>query len=351
MTNERYGLHAVTGSPPTLLESELREQAGVLAARTETGLDAARAAAAVLARDDVDYLLIAARGTSDNAARYAQYLLGLDAHLPVALAAPWLYEGDSPPSLTHGAVLAISQSGRSPDIAAVVTAGRRQGRPTIAITNDDRSSLAAQADVVVPLLAGDERSVAATKTYLASLHAVVQIATVLSGQDSRRSWFERLPDLVATAVEEQLASRAQFDPLDGASLITVTGRGLQFPTAYETALKVRELSGTPAEAFSPPDLIHGPIAALGARGAFWLVSTEGHQRPDLSAFQRLRQGTSVAVVVSDDRELLAAADVAVTVPPRLPQWLAPFIAVIPGQTAALRLGELRGVDIDHPHGL
>src|SRR5262249_30551883 len=157
------------------LERELREQADVLAARTEPGWEQARAAARALRGSDVRYIVIAARGTSDNAARYAQYLCGVQWRMPVALAAPWLYSGDSPPVLDGGAVLAISQSGRSPDVAAVVAAARDQRRPTVVITNDVGSPLAEQADVVVELLAGDERSVAATKTYLASLHAIAQI--------------------------------------------------------------------------------------------------------------------------------------------------------------------------------
>ena len=162
------------------LESEAREQGEMLAGRTAHGWEQARAAAGLLRRADVDYLVVAARGSSDNAARYAQYLLGLEARLPVALAAPWLYSSAAPPVLARGAVLAISQSGRSPDITGVVTAAREQGRPTIVLTNDPASPLAVGADVVVPLLAGVERSVAATKTYLASLHAIVADRHVLA---------------------------------------------------------------------------------------------------------------------------------------------------------------------------
>jgi glucosamine--fructose-6-phosphate aminotransferase (isomerizing) len=333
------------------LELEIREQAEVLAARAEPGWDRAAQAARLLGASDVDYLVVAGRGTSDNAARYAQYLLGLEAQLPVALAAPWLYEGDSPPVLSRGAVLAISQSGRSPDITAVVTAARIQGRPTVAITNDPQSPLAAAAEIVVPLLAGPEQSVAATKTYLASLHAIAQLATWMSPGAERDTWFERLPAIVAETVDQQLAARARFDPLSGVALLTVVGRALQFPTAHETALKLRELTGIPAEAFSPPDLIHGPIAALSASGALWLISTQSRRQPDLAAFDALRHATSLSVAVSDRPELVAAAEIGIQLPAGLPQWLAPIVAVIPGQAAALRIGELRGVDIDRPHGL
>src|SRR5690242_8938605 len=216
------------------LEVEARQQAEVIDARTEPGWATANRAAEVLNRDDVDYLLVAARGTSDNAARYAQYLLGTVARLPVGLAAPWLYASATPPLLRRGAVLAISQSGRSPDIRSVLAAARAQGRPAIAVTNDVASPLAGEADVVVPLRAGAERSVAATKTYLASLHAIAQIASRLHPRAGDQAWFERLPALVAETTEQQFASRGRFDPLHAASLLTVVSRGLQLATAFET---------------------------------------------------------------------------------------------------------------------
>jgi glucosamine--fructose-6-phosphate aminotransferase (isomerizing) len=341
----------MTSSTPTRLELEAREQGDVLAARAERGWEHAAAAAHVLGRDDVDYLVIAARGTSDNAARYAQYLLGLRARLVVGLAAPWLYSGDRPPRLTRAAVLAISQSGRSPDIVGVLAAARRQGRPTMAITNDPGSPLAAVADVLVPLLAGEEQSVAATKTYLASLHAIAQIGACLDPDPDDADWFGRVPGLVSAMAAAQLAGRSQFDRLGRSALTTVVARGLQLPTAHETALKLRELSAIPAEAFSLPDLLHGPIAALRASGAVWLVSTAGREHPDRAVFDALRADTGTSVAVSDHEDLLAAADIGVRIEPDLPEWLAPMLAVIPAQAAALRLGEITGVSVDHPHGL
>jgi glucosamine--fructose-6-phosphate aminotransferase (isomerizing) len=339
----------------SLLETEIRAQGEMLASRTGAGWETAEAAAALLSRADVDHVVIAARGSSDNAARYAQYLLGTTAGLTVGLAAPWLYAGDAPPRLGRAAVLAISQSGRSPDIVGVLEAARSQRRPAIAVTNDASSPLAAAADLVVPLLAGEERSVAATKTYLASLHALAQIAACLQAQPARErdwlDWFDRLPELVTRTATEQLATRERFDGLAGTSLVTVVGRGLQLPTAFETALKLRELSGIPAEPFSLPDLLHGPVAALTPAGAVWLVSTAGRDQPDLGEFAALRGATGASVAVADDDGLLEAADVAVPVDAGLPEWLAPLVAVIPAQAAALRLGELRGVDLDRPHGL
>jgi glucosamine--fructose-6-phosphate aminotransferase (isomerizing) len=344
----------VSTAEATLLEQEMRSQGDVLAARTPEGRRAAAEAAEVLRGADIDYLVVAARGTSDNAARYAQYLFGSVARLPVALAAPWLFGSENPPLLERAAVLAISQSGGSPDIVGVVEAARAQGRPTIAITNEPGSPLAVAAEVLVPLAAGPERSVAATKTYLASLHALAQIASCLLEPDGaleHEEWFERLPGLVTSVAAEQLATRERFDPLTASSLVTVIGRGLQFPTAFETALKIRELSGIAAEAFSPPDLLHGPIAALDGSGTVWVLSTGGRGAPDRALVGALSAGAGTTVVVSGERDLLELADIAVELPEAVPSWVAPLLAVIPAQAAALRLAELRGIDVDRPPGL
>jgi glucosamine--fructose-6-phosphate aminotransferase (isomerizing) len=334
--------------PTTRLESELLEQGEVLASR----IDASGPAADLLRSSGTDYLLLGGRGSSDNAARYAQYLLGMHAQLSAGLATPWLFAGDfAPPSLRGGAVLAVSQSGGSPDVVALLAAAPKQGRPAIAVTNAPGSPLAATADVVVPLGAGRERSVAATKSYAASLHALAQLALALRPDPDMEDWLARLPELLAGFVEEQLESRAQFDALAESAWLTVIGRGLNYATAHETALKLRELSGTPAEAFSPPDLLHGPVAALGASTGLWVVSAGGGRQLDSALVRPLRDRAGVMVAVSDDEDLLDGADLAVRLPDGLPAWVAPFLAVIPGQVAALRLAELRGVDIDAPHGL
>src|SRR5262249_31679608 len=193
---------------PTRLETELREQGAVLAARAEQGRIAAAAAAELLSESDVEHLVIAARGSSDNAARYGQYLLRLDGGLAVGLAARWLYgHGHRPPRLPGAAVLGISQSGRSRDIVGVLAAARAQNRPTIAITNAPDSPLAEEADVVMPLDVGEERSVAASKTYTASLHALAQLGAALRPGRFSPQIMAILPELVSDLTEAQLDRR------------------------------------------------------------------------------------------------------------------------------------------------
>jgi glucosamine--fructose-6-phosphate aminotransferase (isomerizing) len=345
-------MQAHEGSAPTQLEIELRDQGPALERRAEIGAAAAAQARHILDREDVHVLLVAARGTSDNAARHLQYALGAEARLPVALAAPSLYaDPAAAPLLTGTAVLGISQSGQSPDIVAVLAAARAQGRPTMAITNDTASPLAAQADVVIPLATGEERSVAATKTYIASLHAVHQLLEARHPSAERREWLARLPALVGEVVERQMDARSQFDVLDQARSLTVAGRSLDFAAAHETALKIRELAGLVTEAFSPPDLLHGPIAAVGPSGWFWLVSTRPGNADATELLGAVRALGVPTVVVSTDAALCAGADIPIQLPADLPPWVAAILAVVPGQVAALRLAEVRGVSIDQPHGL
>jgi glutamine---fructose-6-phosphate transaminase (isomerizing) len=326
----------------SLLEAEIRQQPAVLAARSADGMDAAGAAARQLGDRG---LIVAARGSSDNAARFAQYLLGSELRRQVSLAAPWLFrDADRAPHLHQLGVMAISQSGASPDIVAVLAAARGQQRPTVAICGHPDSPLAREADVTVDLACGEERSVAATKSYLASLHAVVQLAEAFQPDATRRRWLDRLPDLVEAMVTRELGRRAQYDQLLSAQRITVTGRGLFYSTAGESALKLRELSGTLAEAFSPPDLLHGPIAALGVDGTAWLIEPED----ELAA---VVDRVSPPVVVSTRAACPERAGLTVALPPDCPEWVAAILAVIPAQAAALRMSEQRGVDVDRPHGL
>jgi glutamine---fructose-6-phosphate transaminase (isomerizing) len=305
------------------LEREIREQPDVLEGRTPAGWLAAREAVDLLQGAEITHLVIAARGSSDNAARYAQYMLGLDARLPVGLATPWLYASDHPPLLQGAGVLAISQSGRSPDVVSVVQVAHEQGRPTVA----------------------------ATKTYLASLHAIAQISSLLGGREGRMEWFARLPELARELIDAQLEARTQFDRLADAHVLTVVGRGLNLGTAFETALKLRELSGLPAEAFSLPDLLHGPVAALRPDDGIWLISIAEQLQPTSAEFGALRQLSGLGIAVSDNPEIQAAAEISIAVAPALPSWLTPMLAVIPAQAAALRLAELKGGDVDRPEGL
>jgi len=187
----------------TLFEAEIREQPAALGRLLDAGREAAEAAAEKIRGRTVRFAVLAARGSSDNAARYGQYVLGIRNRLVAALATPSLFtQYQAAPSLAEALVIGISQSGQSPDIVAVVREGRRQGAVTLAITNAPDSPLASAADTVLPLFVGAERAVAATKTYTAQVAALAMLSAALD--PSAEAWDElrSLPDLVARAIEQ-----------------------------------------------------------------------------------------------------------------------------------------------------
>lgn len=186
-----------TEGPMQQLIGEIMEQPQVLERLLEQEYPHMCEIAGALRGREIHQVLIAARGSSDNAATYAKYLLGARNRLPVALAAPSLYTiYGAPPRLRDTLVLGISQSGTSPDIVAVIEDARQQGMPTLAITNATASRLAAAAQWVVPLGAGEERSVAATKTYTAELMALALLSVALAADQALIEKLRAIPEAV-----------------------------------------------------------------------------------------------------------------------------------------------------------
>lgn len=338
----------------TFLETELREQPAALARLLERQTSTASEVGELLRRDDVDYVLIASRGSSSNAARYAQYLLGRAHRVSVAFATPSLYTlYQQPPRLKGALVIGISQSGESPDVRAVVEEARRQGRPTIALTNTPGSPLAQTAEAVLPIEAGEERSVAATKTYLNSLGALALLFATSTNDTRALAELEAMPAKVAAQIERSFGDLGPLDqlaPTIGGG--TVVARGISYGTAYEIALKVRELSGLLFEAYSAADLMHGPVAAVTPGWPVITVAPTGPAHESMrDTVAALRAREALLLAISDDPELLTAADLPLPLLPGVAEWLSPLVAVIPGQLAALRIAELRGADLDQPGGL
>jgi glucosamine--fructose-6-phosphate aminotransferase (isomerizing) len=337
----------------THLERELREQPEALARLLERQREQADRVGELFARDDIRYVLIASRGSSSNAARYAQYLLGRAHRVPVFFATPSLFTlYGQPPRLDGGVVVGISQSGESPDVVEVLAEARRQGRPTVALTNRPASPLGAVADEVLALEAGEEQAVAATKTYVNSLGAVALLFCASTRDERALSELQRLPGLLEEQLERSWRDADVVAPLASTVGGTVVSRGVSYCTAFEIALKIRELSGLLFEAYSAADLLHGPVAAIGEGWPVVAVAPSGPALAELShaVAEIARRGARV-VAISDDPELCAGSSIALPLVAGVPEWLSPLVAVVPGQLAALRLAQARGVDVDHPLGL
>jgi len=202
-----------------------------------------------------------ARGSSDHAATFARYLIETRLGLLTSSAAPSVssvYE--AAPDLAGTLMLAISQSGASPDILAVVSRARAAGAYIVALVNAEASPLAQLADVLLPLHAGPERSVAATKSYIASLAAIVQLVAEWAGDAPLGAALQQAPEQIERAW--QLDWSAAIPRLAPASSLYVIGRGLGLAIAQEAALKFKETCGLHAEAVSAAELRHGPMALV-----------------------------------------------------------------------------------------
>jgi glucosamine--fructose-6-phosphate aminotransferase (isomerizing) len=338
---------------PSLFETELREQPLVLARLLAEGRATAERVAERVRARDVRFAVLAARGTSDNAARYGQYLLGIRNGLVAALATPSLFtQYRATPSLEGALAIGISQSGQSPDIVEVLRAARAQGAPTIAITNDPESPLAAAAEFVFPLLAGPERAVAATKTYSAQLMALAMLSAALRGDEEDWEELRSVPELVAEAIELNgglLAEAQRFRERTG---LIVVGRGYNLSTASEIALKVKETSALMADGSSSADFLHGPTAMLDRSLPVLAIACDCRTFPDMDALvEQVHQAQAPLLVISDSPAILEAAEVAMPLPPDIPEWVSPMPAVAPGQLWALGLCLARGMEPDSPRGL
>jgi glucosamine--fructose-6-phosphate aminotransferase (isomerizing) len=336
----------------TLLH-EINEQPAVLARLVEREWSAIQAVAHEVRQRDIQHVLIAARGTSDNAATYAKYLFGAHNRLPVALAAPSLYTlYGARPKLDRTLVLAISQSGMSPDIVAVVEDARRQGMLTVAITNAPQSTLAQTAERVLSLHAGEEHSVAATKTYTAQLLTLALLSTALAEDDARLAELRALPQAVQVTLDlsEDVQSKAQrYRYMLGCAVIA---RGLNYATALELALKLKELTYMGATPYSSADFMHGPIAIVDQGYPVILVAPSGQALPDiLQLTEELRKRHAELIVISDEQRLLALAQTPLKLPSMVPEWLSPLIAIVPGQLLAYHLAIIKGLDPERPRGL
>lgn len=343
----------MTSLHDTHLYREIREQPDVLHRLLDQEEATTLALADLIRARGVDHIVIAARGTSDNAGRYAQYVFGSINSLSVGLAAPSLFSiYHRPPRFGNALVLGISQSGKSPDIVSVLAEARRQGALTAVLTNRPTSPLAEQGDVVIDLHAGHEQAVAATKTYTAELAAIALISASLSGSTEQRDALMAAPDAVAATLGMDDAIAAVAPRYRYMQRCVVVGRGYNYATAFETALKLKEMTYTIVEPYSSADFLHGPLAMIEQGFPVILIAPEGLMAAEMAEFAgTLRERQAEVIAISDAPDLLATARVPLALPAPVPEWLSPITAIVPGQLLAMHLAHARDYDIDSPRAI
>jgi fructoselysine-6-P-deglycase FrlB-like protein len=305
---------------------------------------------------DTRQVLFIARGSSDNAAVYGQYLCSARAGRLASLAAPSL-------ATVYGARLdlrgvlavAVSQSGATEEIVTTLDWSRACGARPVAITNQPGSPLTEVADATLVTQAGDERAVPATKTYTTQLAAMAVLAAALSagrGGGIDVGALGRVPEAVAAMLEVAPAAEALAERLAGVDTLVVSGRGFAYSTALELALKLKEACYLTAVGLSHADLVHGPIAIVDADTPALLVAAgDGPMVPEMTGLARRIAGAGAPVYgIGGDPGFAAACRTALP-GPALPEHLAPLALVVPGQLLAEALARARGIDPDAPRGL
>jgi len=340
-------------TPDSQLEREILQQGDVLRELlTEERGNFEQVAAAIRKRQP-QHIVLVARGSSDNAARYAKYIFGATNRLSAGLATPSLFSlYGTPPRLDGALVLAISQSGQSPDIISVIEEGRRQGALTVAVTNEPNSPLADAAEHCIALHAGEEKSVAATKTYSTSLMAMAMLSAALAENDEMFRTLEAVPGYIAAVTEHSDAILQRTERYRYMEACVVLSRGYNYSTAFEVALKLKELTYILAEPYSSADFKHGPVALVEEGFPVLAIVPEGVVANEMVEFlERLSERGAELIVISALERALAVARTPLALPAGVPEWISPLVTVVPGQLFALGLTLSKGLDPDAPRGL
>jgi glucosamine--fructose-6-phosphate aminotransferase (isomerizing) len=334
---------------------EIREQPAALDRTLRLGLKAAAKLGREIAKKRPKLIILAARGTSDNAAQFGRYLLEITTGIPVSLAAPSLFTlYDAKIELKDALIVAISQSGESTDTNVVLERGREQGALTVGITNEPASSLAKIADHLFFVRARRERSVAATKTYTGQVMSLYLLAHALGGK-IRLDDLRKIPDWAEKALELEEQITAQAERYRFMERAIVVGRGLNYANAFEFALKLMETCYVVAERFSTADFLHGPIAMVERSFPMFLFTPPGvtwdGMRDMIGRLAALKAETLIFTDASH-RAAIESKVRAVVIPAKLRQELyTPIPYIIPAQIFAATLAAWKGIDPDRPRTL
>jgi glutamine---fructose-6-phosphate transaminase (isomerizing) len=334
--------------------AEIYQQPDCLLRLLEHEAEIARIAAVVRKRELLLVRMVG-HGSSDNAASYGVYAFGL--------LAGWTAMRDSitltvhygtPLDMSGSTVIGLSQSGRTPDVVEYVAGARAAGAFTIAVTNDPSSTLADVADATIPLSVGAELAVAATKTYVSTLGALALLAAHLGGRGAELAdGIRQTSELMASALPGLERSTAKLAlPFSYTGRMFVIGRGVEFATAREIALKLLETCRVAAEPLTATALAHGPVAALDPLFPVWAIASNDGTLPTVQeAATRTREMGASLVASGTAAAKIKGAAYTVPVPAPDPPLLSPLLSVVPGQLFAAALARARGLDADAPHGL
>lgn len=337
--------------PGRIMSGEMAEQPAVLRRILDEGAPRIREIAEQIAARSPRFVLLTGRGTSDNAALYAKYLLEVRLGMPCGLTSMSTTTAyGARPDLTDVLVVTVSQSGGSPDLVASAEAAREAGAITLAVTNNADSALARASEFHIDVLAGTEKALPATKTYTAELLSLYLFVEGMAGADGSAA--KVLPELAQQILDrgpevKELAGRYRF-----AERMVLTSRGYGYPTAKEAALKLMETSYIPALSYSGADLLHGPLAMVDNISPVIAIVTEGKGGQALQPVLDRLKDRGADLVVIGSREQVAAASAGFALPTEnVAEEVQPILEILPLQMLAYEVTIARGQDPDAPRSL
>jgi glucosamine--fructose-6-phosphate aminotransferase (isomerizing) len=334
----------------SIMLQEIAEQPLALEKTISAEAEKYRALKKRLADREISFVMIVARGSSDNASLFGRYLIEISCGIPVSLCAPSVFTlYGAKVNLSNALVVGVSQSGEGTDINTVLEAAQASGALTLAITNEADSSMAKIADEVMLIHAGREKSVAATKTYSGQMIHFYMLAEALGG---RSLPYHQIP----SSVEATLGLEAQISELVGCyqdmTRCVVMGRGLNYGNSYELSLKLMETCYVVAERFSSADFFHGPLAIIEQAFPAILFGPPGPtKKGTLELLAKLSELKATTMAITSDDEIAAAASVALRLPGDIDEFLTPIPYIVPGQLFAGHLAKAKGIDADAPRSL
>lgn len=322
----------------TIMEKEAREAPARIQQQLEKNQSVVTKLGETLRELSPKFVFMVGRGSSDHAGVFGKYLIEVETGTPVVAAAPSVKSVfGSTVKLADSAVIVISQSGRSPDILSQAEVAKSQGALCIALVNDETSPLAELADVVIPLNVGEEKAVAATKSYLATLSAFLQIVAHWKNDPELIQAVAQLPAVLAKTVDEPV----QLNPeaLANVAHLVVMGRGFGYALSREVALKLKEVCGIQAESFSSAEFLHGPVTLV--EGGLNIISLDINDESEVSHLEQInevkKRGAHVSHISQTDK--------------KIPNRIAPLTLLQRFYIDVAHIAVSRGVDPDAPAGL
>jgi glucosamine--fructose-6-phosphate aminotransferase (isomerizing) len=336
----------------SLMMKEILEQPDALARTFRAERAHALKFARLAKKQNFRLIVLVARGTSDNAARFGRYLLELATGIPVSLAAPSLHTlYHARVDLRQALVVGLSQSGEGTDINMVLESAKHQGAYSLGITNEASSAMAKVADDVFLVRAGRQKSVAATKTYTGQLMLFYLLASALGSHVTLEDLSE-IPGHVQRALQLAEEIRGVVERYRYMDHCVVVARGLNYANAFEFSLKLMETCYVIAERFSSADFLHGPIALIERDFPAFVLMPPGKAFSDLRRLtERLRKLGAEVVAFSSPGSRIPAATRVIRVPGDIPEIYSPIPYIVPGQIFAALLAQVKGIDPDKPRSL